>query len=199
MVLCTLLILLFIKGVITIVVPGALCSRVFVFFFSPLCREGDVYLYKQANNTVSQLRTKFLRQCAALPPVPLIQPRPSVVLINRPYNDGRSILGLDEIYVKLRAKLPPGVDLSLRIPRGGMTLHEQASLFNDASVVVIPHGAATANFNFLSLDTVILDVFALERKRLHDRGILDSLPSPPYNLTMIPIDCASKCSKGSHL
>lgn len=157
------------------------------------CREGEpIYLYRQANQTMALLRTKFLRQCASLPPVPLTQSRPSVVLINRPYNDGRSILGLDEIYAKLRAKLPPGVDLSLRIPRGGMTLHEQASLFNDASVVVIPHGAATANFNFLSHDTVILDVFALERKRLHDKGILDSLPTPPYNLTMIPIDCASK-------
>lgn len=127
-----------------------------------------------------------------MPIVPPRQNNPSVVLINRPFGDGRSILGLDDVYDRLKRVLPPEVELTLHFPRGGTGLHDQASTFAKASILVIPHGAATANFAFLPLDAVILDVHALHKKLVHDTGIVKSLPSPPYNVSILPVDCSTK-------
>ena len=155
-----------------------------------LLDDNDQEVYLQANASMALLRTRYLRECAGLPPEPLIEDKPSVVLINRPYGDGRSIVGLDEIYSRLKDRLPSSIPLSIQIPNGKMSLHDQASIYAKASVLVTPHGAATANFNFLPMDTVVLDVFALNRKFEHDHGIIKSLPSPPYNLTIFPVNCS---------
>ena len=150
------------------------------------------FAFEPSSIKTGQKRVEFLRKCASLPPVPPIEDTPSVVLINRPFADGRSIIGLDDVYDRLKRTLPPHVDLTLHFPRGGSGLHDQASTFAKASVLVIPHGAATANFAFLPLDAVVLDVHALHKKFQHDSGIVNSLPSPPYNVTILPIDCASR-------
>lgn len=139
-----------------------------------------------------QKRIEFLRRCASLPPLPPVTDKPSVVLINRPFGDGRSIIGLDDVYDRLKRELPPDVELTLHFPRGGSGLNDQASTFAKASVLVIPHGAATANFAFLPLDAVVLDVHALDKKFDHDSGIIRSLPTDPYNLTIRSINCADK-------
>ena len=139
-----------------------------------------------------QRRIEFLRRCASLPPLPPVTDKPSVVLINRPFGDGRSIIGLDDVYDRLKRELPPDVELTLHFPRGGSGLNDQASTFARASVLVIPHGAATANFAFLPLDAVVLDVHALDKKFDHDSGIIHSLPTNPYNLTIRSINCADK-------
>lgn len=97
------------------------------------------------------------------------------------------------MYDRLKHLLPPDVSLTLYYPRGGMAFHEQAAAFDNASVLVIPHGAATANFVFLPLDAVVLDVFAMSTKHEHDKGIMGSLPLPPYNLTMMAVNCSSRC------
>lgn len=149
------------------------------------------FAFEQSDTKTGQKRIEFLRKCASLPPVPPEQENPSIVLINRPFGDGRSIIGLDDVYDRLQRVLPPNVELTLHFPRGGSGLNDQASTFAKASVLVIPHGAATANFAFLPLDAVVLDVFALKKKHNHDKGIIGSLPSPPYNVTILPVDCSN--------
>lgn len=150
------------------------------------------FAFEPSNQEVSRKRIEFLRQCASLPPIPPIQDKPSVVLINRPFEDGRSIIGLDDVYDRLKREFSEDVSVHLHYPRGGSGLHDQASTFAQASVLVIPHGAATANFAFLPLDAVILDVHALDKKFKHDTGIVESLPSSPYNVTIVPIDCSGR-------
>ena len=150
------------------------------------------FMFGPTSIETGQKRIEFLRTCASLPPVPPITDKPSVVLINRPFGDGRSIIGLDDVYDRLKRELPEDVDLTLHFPRGGSGLNDQASTFSRASVLVIPHGAATANFAFLPLDAVVLDVHALDKKFKHDSGIIKSLPTNPYNLTIRSINCADK-------
>jgi hypothetical protein len=150
------------------------------------------FAFEPSKVETSRKRIEFLRQCASLPPVPPIQENPTVVLINRPFADGRSIIGLDDVYDRLKRELPEDVHLHLHFPRGGSGLHDQASTFAQASILVIPHGAATANFAFLPLDAIILDVHALDKKFQHDHGIVESLPSSPYNVTILSVDCSSK-------
>lgn len=150
------------------------------------------FAFEPSRVEVSRRRIEFLRQCASLPPVPPLQEKPTVVLINRPFADGRSIIGLDDVYDRLKRELPDDVNIHLHFPRGGSGLHDQAATFAQASVLVIPHGAATANFAFLPLDAIILDVHALDKKFQHDNGIVESLPSQPYNVTILPIDCSSR-------
>ena len=149
-------------------------------------------MYDASDLETGRKRQEFLRQCASLPPVPPRQKNPTVVLVNRPFADGRSIIGLDDVYDRLQRLLPPHVELTLHLPRGGVGLHDQAAAFAKASVLVIPHGAATANFAFLPLDAVVLDVHALHKKHEHDKGIIRSLPMPPYNVTIQSIDCAKR-------
>lgn len=52
-----------------------------------------------------------------------------------------------------------------------------------------PHGAATANFNFLPHDAVALGVFALPGRWGHDEAVGASMPHPPYNITVWKVDC----------
>ena len=137
-------------------------------------------------------RVAFLRRCAGLPAAPPPPPRPSVLLVNRPYGAGRSILGIDDVADRLRRALPPDVAVRLYLPRGDAGLREQAAAFAAATVVVAPHGAATANFNFLPHDAVALGVFALRGRFGHDEAVAASLPSPPYNVTVRPVDCSSR-------
>ena len=136
-------------------------------------------------------RVAFLRRCAGLPAAPPPPSRPSVLLVYRPYGDGRSILGIDDVADRLRRALPAGVSVRLYLPRGDAGLHEQAAAFSAATVVVAPHGAATANFNFLPHDAVALGVFALRGRFGHDEAVAASLPSPPYNVTVRPVDCSA--------
>ena len=141
-----------------------------------------------------QRRIEFLRTMRdRLPPVPAGH-RQAVGRPDQsdPFGDGRSIIGLDDVYDRLKRELPPDVELTLHFPRGGSGLNDQASTFARASVLVIPHGAATANFAFLPLDAVVLDVHALDKKFDHDSGIIHSLPTNPYNLTIRSINCADK-------
>lgn len=145
--------------------------------------------FKQAEPKISLKRVQFLRQCAALPPNPTPRTNPSILLVNRAYNDGRSILGLDDVADRLRRALPEDVPVQIFLPRGDAGIADQASAFNDATVVVAPHGAATANFNFLPLDAVALGVFALNGRWGHDEAVGASLPNPPYNVSVWKVDC----------
>jgi phage tail protein X len=141
---------------------------------------------------MSLRRVKFLRQCAGLPAEPSPRTRPSVLLVNRPYADGRSILGLDDVADRVRRALPPDVPVRLYLPRGDAGIADQATAFDEATVVVAPHGAATANFNFLPHDAVALGVFALKGRFGHDEAVGVSMPAPPYNITVLPVDCTQR-------
>ena len=61
----------------------------------------NVFAFGPTSVETGQKRIEFLRRCASLPPVPPITDKPSVVLINRPFGDGRSIIGLDHVYDRL--------------------------------------------------------------------------------------------------
>lgn len=148
--------------------------------------------YKQAAADISLKRVQFIRQCAGLAPTPTPRTRPSVLLVNRPWADGRSILSLDDVSDRLRRALPPDVNVRIFLPRGDAGIADQASAFDAATVVVAPHGAATANFNFLPHDAVALGVFALKGRFGHDEAVGASMPAPPYNLTVLPIDCTGE-------
>lgn len=157
--------------------------------------------YRRADDEMALKRVQFLRSCAGLPPQARVannETRPSVLLVNRPYGDGRSILGLDDVYDRLKRSLPSDVDVRLYLPRGHAGIYDQASAFDQSSVVVAPHGAATANFNFLPYDAVALGVHALIGRFRHDKAVGASLPSPPYNITVLPVDCSESTEARSN-
>lgn len=156
-----------------------------------LSADGEVQ-YKPVQAERGIQRVRFLRQCAGLLPTPFLRPRPSILLVNRPYADGRSILSLDDVYDRLRRSLPKDVDVRIFLPRGDAGISDQATAFDAATVVVAPHGAATANFNFLPHDAVALGVFALTGRFGHDEAVGDSMPVPPYNITVLPVDCTGE-------
>ena len=73
---------------------------------TPCQRCCRVIRYKPPNVTMGLRRVQYLRQCAGLPASPPPMTRPSVLLINRPYSDGRHIIGLDEVYSQVRRRPP---------------------------------------------------------------------------------------------
>jgi hypothetical protein len=148
--------------------------------------------FAQANATLALARVRFLRSCARLPPAPAPRARPSVLLVNRPFDAGRSILGLDDVYDRLVRALPADVPVKMYLPRGEGGLYEQAAAFDGAAVAVAPHGAATANFAFMPLDAVALGVFALKGRFGHDAAVGAAMPAPPYNVTVRPVDCSRR-------
>jgi Glycosyltransferase 61 len=155
------------------------------FFFVP-CSE---VRFEQAAADISLQRVQYIRQCAGLTPTPEPKTRPSILLVNRPYADGRTILGLDDVADRLRRALPDDVPIRIFLPRGDTGISNQAEAFDAANIVVAPHGAATANFNFLPLDAVALGVFALPGRWGHDEAVGASMPDPPYNITVWKVDC----------
>lgn len=135
---------------------------------------------------------KFLRQCAGLAPEPGPRTRPQVLLVNRPFDDGRSILGLDDVADRVRRALADDAVVRIFFARGDAGILDQASAFNEATVVVAPHGAATANFNFLPYDAVALGVFSLKGRFGHDEAVGAAMPSSMYNISVLPVDCTER-------
>lgn len=148
--------------------------------------------FSQTTPKMSLKRVKFLRACAGLPETPPVHTKPSILLVNRPYSDGRSILSLDDVYDRLRRALPTDVPIRIFLPRGSAGIKDQATMFDGANVVVAPHGAATANFNFLPHDAVALGVFALKGRFGHDEAVGAAMPNPPYNITVLKVDCTQR-------
>lgn len=135
-----------------------------------------------------------MRQCAGLDAIPSQPKRPRILLLNRPYTDGRSILGLDDVYDRLQRQLDQNIKVDILLPRGTMSLNMQAKAFDSHDIVVLPHGAANGNVNFLPHNAVVIMVFALSGRYQHERTLVQSMPNPPYNLDILPIDCSSKFS-----
>lgn len=147
--------------------------------------------YKSPDNVVGLARTRFLRQCAGLPPDP---PKPklekvSILLVNRPHRDGRHIIGLDDIHDRLVRGLPAQL-FSVRnfYPRSE-TMASQASVFASSNVVVVPHGSANANLVFLPHQAVVFALFAVPSRHDLDKDHIVALPSPPYNVSLVSVDC----------
>lgn len=151
--------------------------------------ENSEVRFEQAEADISLQRVQYIRQCAGLTPAPEPKTRPSILLVNRPYADGRTILGLDDVADRLRRALPDDVPIRIFLPRGDTGISNQAEAFDAANIIVAPHGAATANFNFLPYDAVALGVFALPGRWGHDEAVGASMPAPPYNITVWKVDC----------
>ncbi len=49
---------------------------------------------------------QYLRKCAGLPPGPAARTMPNIALVNRGIMDGRSILGIDQVYWDLKMSHP---------------------------------------------------------------------------------------------
>jgi len=138
-------------------------------------------------------RQRHFRQCAGLPRDPPPATGVSVLLVNRPHGDGRHILGLDDVYDRLLRALPSDIPVRLYYPRAeGLTA--QAAAFSSANVIVVPHGAANANFAFLPHRTTIFAVYAVRGRHILDIDHAKSLPSPPYNASVVSVDCSGELS-----
>ena len=145
--------------------------------------------YKRIGGSVALARQRNLRQCAELPADPPPVKGASVLLVNRPHGVGRHIIGLDDVYDQLTRELTPhGIPVRLVVPRVE-SLASQAAIFANANVVIVPHGAANANFAFLPHRAVVFGVHAIRHRFILDYDHTESLPSPPYNVTLIPIRC----------
>lgn len=148
-----------------------------------------------ANQTIREWHIDYLRECTGLPKKPLPKGlahvpsdkvQPKVVLSNRPYVDGRSILGLDQLYYKLKDDIP---NLEIRYILGE-TLQSQIKDFDDVDVLLIPHGAATANLIFLPPGAVVVEVSAFGAHTFHDEAISKSMEF--LDLTFMHLDCAGR-------
>lgn len=148
----------------------------------------DEIRYQRANGTLALERTRYMRQCAGLPADPPRMTKPSILLVNRPHGSGRHIIGLDDVYDQLVRVLPKDIHVRLYYPRSE-DIAVQAKTFASANILVVPHGAANANFMFLPHETVIFAVYALPGRHILDHDHAQALPSPPYNLTVVPVDC----------
>ncbi|GAB4821467.1 hypothetical protein N2152v2_008513 [Parachlorella kessleri] len=105
--------------------------------------------------------------------------RPHVVLVNRRFTAGRSIVRLDEAYFMLQQQ---GVSVSLAFVEG-TSLAAQAAVFSRADILVVPHGAATGNLYFLPRHAVIIQVSSFVVHLNHDNSIAKGIPSPFFNIT----------------
>jgi len=147
--------------------------------------------YKRPPPAMALERQRYLRQCAGLPRDPPPATGASVLLVNRPHGDGRHILGLDDVYDKLLRELPPDIPVRLFYPRSE-GLADQAAAFSSANVLVVPHGAANANFAFLPHKATIFALFAVDSRLELDQDHAGALPSPPYNITVVPVNCSGR-------
>lgn len=148
--------------------------------------------YRRMTGAVALARQRYLRQCANLPADPPPAKGASVLLVNRPHGGGRHIIGLDDVYDRLMRELSPhNIPIRLYLPRSE-GLAAQAAVFASANVVVVPHGAANTNFAFLPHNAVIFVVYALKHRYAMDIDHVRSLPSPPYNVSLIPVKCKGK-------
>lgn len=148
--------------------------------------------YSKPNASLALMRTQYLRQCAGLPATATPLKEVSVLLVNRPHGGGRHIIGLDDVYDKLLRELPGNVKVRLYYPRSE-NISDQASVFSTANIVVVPHGAANTNFAFLPQTAIIFAVYAVKDRHALDLDHAQALPTPPYNITVIPVNCSSKC------
>ena len=158
--------------------------------FSAKSADNKVH-YKRIGGRVALARQQNLRQCAQLPADPPPMPGASVMLVNRPHGGGRHIVGLDDVYDQLlRTLTPHGIPVRLVVPRVE-SLASQAAMFGSSNVIVVPHGAANTNFAFVPHRTIIFGVHAIGHRFALDMDHSEALPSPPYNITLIPVKCAN--------
>lgn len=145
--------------------------------------------YKSPESVVGLARTRFLRQCAGLPPDPLQASKVSILLVNRPHRDGRHIIGLDDVHDRLVRGLPaPLFSIKNYYPRSE-TMASQAAVFASSNIVVVPHGSANANLAFLPHQAVVFALFAVPSRHDLDKDHIFALPSPPYNVSLVSVDC----------
>ena len=148
--------------------------------------------YRRMVGDVALARQRYFRQCAGLPADPPPAQGASVLLVNRPHGGGRHIIGLDDVYDRLVRELSPlGIPVRLYLPRSEH-LADQASVFASANVLVVPHGAANTNFAFLPHNATVFVVHAIGHRYILDLDHAQALPTPTYNVTLIPIRCKSK-------
>lgn len=159
----------------------------------PLSAKGpnEEIRYVKPNASLALMRTQYLRRCAGLPATPAPLTGVSILLVNRPHGGGRHIIGLDEVYDRLVRELPEDVKVRLYYPRSE-NISDQAAVFNSANIVVVPHGAANTNFAFLPHTAIIFAVYAVSGRHALDLDHAEALPRPPYNVTVISINCSSK-------
>ncbi|KAL4451172.1 hypothetical protein ABPG77_009244 [Micractinium sp. CCAP 211/92] len=108
---------------------------------------------------------RVLGQCFKFDPEAAAPLHPvRLLLVDRLYESGRSILNVASVLRTLRARFSPQqVQLRLEYMEG-LTIRQQAQLFAGATVVVHVHGAAMGNYVFLPRGAVALHLAPVERK-----------------------------------
>lgn len=134
---------------------------------------------------------RYLRRCAGLPGDPAPLTGASILLVNRPHDDGRHIIGLDDVYDRLIRNLRPDIKVRLYYPRAE-SMSAQAAVFASHNIVVVPHGSANANLAFLPRTAIVFALYAVRHRHSLEIDHVKALPNPPYNVSLVGVDCRGK-------
>ncbi|KAL4422895.1 hypothetical protein ABPG75_009092 [Micractinium tetrahymenae] len=106
-----------------------------------------------------------LGQCFGFDPGAAAPLRPvRLLVVDRLYESGRSILNIDSVLRALRSRFSPQ-QVQLRMEyMEGLTIRQQAQLFSQATAVVHVHGATAGNYVFLPRGAVALHLAPVEHK-----------------------------------
>jgi hypothetical protein len=102
----------------------------------------------------------------ALAPVPPAE-RVEILVINRWYTSGRSIINIYDIMGALQGRYSSFADISLEYMEG-KGFKEQARMWNAASIIIHVHGATMGNWPFMSQKAVVVHIAPRPGGLAHD-------------------------------
>ncbi|PRW45608.1 2-methoxy-6-polyprenyl-1,4-benzoquinol mitochondrial [Chlorella sorokiniana] len=94
---------------------------------------------------------------SAAPQQPVLPQPLHMLLVNRRYSAGRTILNIEEVHEALQRRFGGIADVQLR-QMEGLSLREQAWLWNNASIAIHMHGASLGNYFFLPREAVAAQI-----------------------------------------
>lgn len=92
----------------------------------------------------------------ALAPVPPAE-RVKILVINRSYVSGRSIINIYDVLEALKGRYSSFADISLEYMEG-KSFKEQARMWNAASIIIHVHGATMGNWPFMPQKAVVVHI-----------------------------------------
>ncbi|KAL4419821.1 hypothetical protein ABPG75_006919 [Micractinium tetrahymenae] len=96
-----------------------------------------------------------------------MQPRLKIMMVDRRYSSGRSILNIGEVMEAVKRRYGGIADITLRY-MDGLSVRAQAALWNQQSIAVLVHGAALGNWAFLPHGAAAVQVVTRPAGVVHD-------------------------------
>ncbi|KAL4423837.1 hypothetical protein ABPG75_001138 [Micractinium tetrahymenae] len=118
-----------------------------------------------------------------------VQPRPSILLVDRRYESDRHIINLQGVVEALQRRYGGGADVRLAYMEG-LTVREQAQLWNRQSIVIHLHGAALGSWAFLPHGAVAVQVSTQAEGNQHDTNFSQDLVThlrPVTNVSCVDV------------